>query len=184
MSNVATKIKDGLKSVPGSIKSIGKDIVSGLWEGISDKFSWLTSKIKGFAKNVTGKLKDFFGIHSPSRVMRDQIGKYLAEGIGVGIEDNSDTPIKALKKLGETMISGVQDINGVTLDRQINTTFGNTSNGGSVGELVNLVSDYFPKLIEASSRSIVLDSGVLVGETIGQIDQRLATNYALKARGI
>lgn len=184
MSNVATKIKDGLKSVPSSIKTIGKNIVEGLWNGINDKVTWLTNKIKSFTSNVTDKLKDFFGIHSPSRVMRDQIGKYLAEGIGVGIEDNSDTPIKALKKLGETMISGVQDINGVTLDRQIDTTFGNTSNGGSVGELVNLVSDYFPKLIEASSRSIVLDSGTLVGETIGQIDQRLATNYALKARGI
>lgn len=184
IKNVADKIKEGLNGVPATIKTIGANIVEGLWNGINDKFSWLTGKIKSFATNVTDKLKGFFGIHSPSRVMRDQVGKYLAEGIGVGIDDNADKPIKSLTKLGEDMLNGVQDINGTTINKQIESTFKGTPSGGSMSELIEMMSSYMPQILEASKKSIVLDTGTLVGETINQIDRGLANNYALKARGV
>ena len=85
-SDALTKAKEGFSKA----KSIGKDLVTGLWNGINDKFSWLTGKIKSFASNVTDKLKGFFGIKSPSRVMRDEVGKFLAEGVAVGIEENTE----------------------------------------------------------------------------------------------
>lgn len=47
--------------------------------------SWITGKVKGFTNTVVGKFKDFFGIKSPSKVMRDQVGKYIGEGVGEGI---------------------------------------------------------------------------------------------------
>ena len=184
ISNVADKIKNGLKNVPESIKTIGKNIIEGLWNGINDKVTWLTNKIKSFASNVTDKLKSFFGIHSPSRVMRDQVGKYLAEGIGVGIDENADKPINSLNKLSKDMINGVQDINGATINKQIDSTFKSAPTGGSMSELINLMSNYMPQILEASKKAIVLDTGTLVGETINQIDRGLANNYALKARGI
>ena len=81
-------------------KQIGKDLLTGLWNGINDKFGWLTGKIKGFAKNVTDKLKGFFGIKSPSRVFRDEIGKQLAEGVAVGIEENTHEAVAAMSSLG------------------------------------------------------------------------------------
>ena len=185
MSNVATAIKNGLKSVPKSMASIGKDIVSGLWNGIKNATSWIKDKVGGFAKNILKGMKDALKIKSPSRVFRDEIGKYIAEGIGVGIEENEDSPINALKTVSNDMINTARGINGVTLNRQLETTFrGPVTPGGSVADLVTLVSEYMPKLIEASNKSIVLDTGTLVGETINQIDSGLATNYALKARGI
>jgi hypothetical protein len=78
------KLGESLKKGIGKVKSIGKDIVKGLWNGINDMSSWIGNKIQGFGDNVLGGIKDFFGIHSPSKVMETQVGKYLAEGIGVG----------------------------------------------------------------------------------------------------
>ena len=97
------KLVDGItskiKGLPDDIKEIGKNIVSGLWNGINDKFEWLTGKIKSFANDVTDKIKNFFGIHSPSRVMRDQVGKYLALGVAEGITKNKDAVSDAMNKI-------------------------------------------------------------------------------------
>jgi len=174
IKNVASSIANGLKGVPASIKTIGKNIIEGLWNGINDKVSWLTNKIKSFASNVTDKIKDFFGIHSPSRVMRDQVGKYISEGIGVGITDNADKPINSLKRLGDDMV------NGATIGQQIETTFGQ---GGDNVAMLEVLKDIYKRL-NNFNQSIVLDTGVLVGETINKIDSGLANNYTLKARGI
>ena len=71
-----------------SIAQAGKDLIKGLWNGISDMASWIGEKIKGFGKGVLDNLKSFFGIHSPSKLMENVIGKNLALGIGKGFENN------------------------------------------------------------------------------------------------
>lgn len=75
------KIKAGI----GSLVSIGKNWIEGLWNGIKDKKDWLCNKIRGLAKSAKDAIKDFFGIKSPSRVMRDEVGKFITLGIGQGI---------------------------------------------------------------------------------------------------
>lgn len=100
-SKLVNGIKDKISKLPDDIKETGKNLISGLWNGITDKFDWLIEKIKGFASNVTDKIKDFFGIHSPSRVMRDEVGKFLALGIAEGITQNEDTVVKAAEHLGD-----------------------------------------------------------------------------------
>lgn len=75
------KIKAGI----GSLVSIGKNWIEGLWNGIKDKKEWLCNKIKSLAKSAKDAIKDFFGIKSPSRVMRDEVGKFITLGIGQGI---------------------------------------------------------------------------------------------------
>ena len=92
--NIVSAIVNTIKSIPGGMLSIGKDIVKGLWNGISDMTGWVIDKIQGFGESVLGGIKDFFGIHSPSRVMRDEVGKYMAQGVGVGFEKN--IPIKQM----------------------------------------------------------------------------------------
>ena len=100
-SKLVNGIKDKISKLPNDIKETGKNLISGLWDGITDKFDWLIEKIKGFASNVTDKIKGFFGIHSPSRVMRDEVGKFLALGIAEGITKNEDTVVKAAEHLGD-----------------------------------------------------------------------------------
>lgn len=71
-----------------NIKQAGKDLIKGLWNGIKDMAGWIKEKISGFGDSVLGALKDFFGIASPSKVMRDTVGKNLALGIGEGFTKN------------------------------------------------------------------------------------------------
>lgn len=75
------KIKSGI----GSLVSIGKNWIVGLWNGIGSKATWLCNKIKSLASDAKNAIKDFFGIKSPSRVMRDEVGKFITLGIGQGI---------------------------------------------------------------------------------------------------
>ena len=77
---------EGLKD----FANVGVNLVKGLWNGISGSYDWIKSKIKGWIGNVTDFIKKMFGIHSPSTVMRDEVGKYLAQGLGVGFDKELD----------------------------------------------------------------------------------------------
>lgn len=88
LPKIISSIVKGFASYGDEIGEIGSDIIRGLWNGINDMASWIGKKIKGFGENVLGGIKDFFGIHSPSKVMADEVGKNLALGIGEGFEKN------------------------------------------------------------------------------------------------
>jgi phage-related protein len=79
---------------------VGKNIVKGLWNGINNAKDWVLDKIKGFGSSILSGIKGIFGIHSPSTVFRDEVGKNLAKGIGVGFQsemaDVNDTIQKSL----------------------------------------------------------------------------------------
>lgn len=76
---------------------VGSDLVSGLWQGISDARDWLIEKIGGFTDDVVNSFKDFFGIQSPSKVMENSVGKFLAQGVGVGFEAEMDKVAKNMQ---------------------------------------------------------------------------------------
>ena len=78
-----------LMGLPGQVVDIGKNLVKGLWEGISDKVDWVCDKIQGMGKQIEKAIKKVFGIASPSKVFAE-IGDYLAQGLGVGFEDGMD----------------------------------------------------------------------------------------------
>lgn len=88
LPKIIKSIITGFAGFDKEMKGIGGDLVRGLWNGIKDMAGWIGEKIKGFGEGVLDGLKDFFGIHSPSKVMADQIGKNLALGIGEGFSDN------------------------------------------------------------------------------------------------
>lgn len=88
-STIPNAIKSALNwfsNLGSNMHSIGSNIVSGIWNGITGAAGWLMNKIKGFASSVISGIKGFFGIHSPSRIMRDLIGTNIVKGIGVGID--------------------------------------------------------------------------------------------------
>ena len=86
VKTLATNMLNSIKGVLSwsNIKSVGKNLIEGLWNGISDMTGWILSKISGFGSSVLSGIKDFFGIHSPSTVFRDEVGKNLALGVGEG----------------------------------------------------------------------------------------------------
>lgn len=70
-----------------SMHDVGKNLVSGIWEGIKNAKDWLLGKIKEWCGNILNGIKAFFGIHSPSKVFKDEIGTNLALGVGEGFSD-------------------------------------------------------------------------------------------------
>ncbi|HBE9110334.1 TPA: phage tail tape measure protein [Clostridioides difficile] len=96
-SQMATKGKEGakklintvvdtLKSLPQKVMDIGKNVVKGLWEGITGAGDWLKGKVGDFAKGVIDGFKNGFGVHSPSWKLRDLVGRFLPLGIWEGIK--------------------------------------------------------------------------------------------------
>lgn len=76
----------GIHSPSTVFAGLGKNLLEGLWNGIKNMKDWLIRKIKSLGSAVTEAMKSVLGIHSPSTVFRDQIGKNMALGVGVGFE--------------------------------------------------------------------------------------------------
>jgi len=106
-SNLVSSVVDGVRSLPGKMLDAGKNLVSGLWEGISGSFTWIKNKISGWVGNVTNFIKNLFGIHSPSAVMRDEVGKMLGLGMAEGIEQSRSAVNSAVRDLGNAAMNGL-----------------------------------------------------------------------------
>lgn len=109
-------IVDTLVGLPGKMADIGKYIVEGIWNGIKNAKDWLLGKIGDFAKGVIDGFKGALGINSPSRVMRDAIGKFLPPGIAVGFEVAMPKAQKSMNKELEKMTSDLNGIMNFNLD--------------------------------------------------------------------
>lgn len=90
---------------------IGKNIVEGIWKGIWNMGGWITKKIGDFAGGIVKSFKGFLGIHSPSRVMRDSVGRFIGEGIGLGITDSFDTVKKDINSFSNSIVDEFQNSN-------------------------------------------------------------------------
>jgi phage-related protein len=101
-------ITDAVKDLPRKFMEIGVNIVKGIWEGIKSVGSWLHDKVSGFFENMLQGAKDANEIKSPSRLYRDQVGKYMAQGVGVGFEDEADNVQKSMEKDFNRMASKMQ----------------------------------------------------------------------------
>lgn len=98
LPEVINSIVNGLKGSLGKVMDIGKDMMRGIWDGIASMGSWLTNKVMGFFKGMLDGVKSFFGIHSPSTVFQDEVGKFLAQGIGVGFTGEIGSVMPKMKK--------------------------------------------------------------------------------------
>lgn len=153
-------VVNGLTSLPGRVLSIGGDIVRGIWDGISGAGGWLMDQISGFASGVVDGIKGFFGIHSPSRVMRDQVGKYIAQGIGEGFEGE-------MGNVTRQMQDAMPDASAFSIDGTM-TSAAYQSAGAGFGGYDGIVD----AVVEALGRvHIVLDD-----EVAGKFVERTVTN--------
>ncbi len=97
-----------VKDLPSKFLDIGINIVKGIWNGIISMGTWLNDKVTGFFKGMLDGAKDANEIHSPSRLYRDQVGKYMAQGVGVGFEDEADNVQKSIEEDFKRMASKMQ----------------------------------------------------------------------------
>lgn len=84
---IISSLVRGFANYFSNMHDVGKNLVSGIWEGIKNAKDWLLGKIKEWCGNILNGIKAFFGIHSPSKVFKDEIGTNLALGVGEGFSD-------------------------------------------------------------------------------------------------
>lgn len=185
VKSAATGILNGvintITTLPSKMLNIGKDLVRGLWNGISDMTGWVIGKIQSFGSSVLSGIKKFFGIKSPSRVFRDEVGAMLAEGMAEGIEKNANSPLSAMATLSNDLMGEAETMNGLTLERRLNHTFTaptvSFAEGGMLAKLDSILA-----AIE-KGQVLLLDGSTLVGATAGKMDNTLGQRHVLVGRG-
>lgn len=156
--NMFNAVVNGLTSLPGRVLSIGSDIVRGIWDGISGAGGWLMGQISNFASGVVDGIKGFFGIHSPSRVMRDQVGKYIAQGIGEGFSDEMGSVVGQMQ-------DAMPDPSAFVSDQQM--AYDGYSTAGAVAN---------PSVVDAVIEALGRVHIVLDDEVAGKFVERTVTN--------
>ena len=123
---------NAFKQRVSDFKNIGKNLLNGIWEGIKNTKDWLLNKIKGFAKTITDGIKSFFGIHSPSKLFRNEIGKNLILGVGVAFEKDDDLIDKQISDFGDDVYKKMQ--------RAVNMETGKMAFSGTTGSINEILS--------------------------------------------
>lgn len=100
----ASNIINTLSGIPGRVASIGGQIVSGIANGIRGAAGAVVSALGGVVNQAVEHAKSMLGIHSPSRVMRDLIGKNIPRGVAVGIEDDTATAVSAVRAMSAQVV--------------------------------------------------------------------------------
>jgi phage-related protein len=177
ISSIVIGIINGIPA----IFDVGKNIVEGLWNGIKNMGSWITGKVKDFFGGIVGGVKNFLGIHSPSKVFAG-IGGFMAEGLGEGFSDE----FSSVKKDIEGNMSF--DAGTITADANISRNYtsgsygaASTSGGSDSGRIVMLLEQYLPML---ANMKVIMDSGQVVGLLAPGMDEELAKINARRARAV
>lgn len=149
----------------------GKAIIDGIISGIVNFGGNLVSSIGKLASSALGGVKKLLGIHSPSSVFRDEVGKFIPAGIAVGIEANTDSVTNAMKDLSDATVSSYDaSFRMPAVNRnQFNT---------------DAIVDEVRKLKEAiTGMQIILDTGATIGGLAPAMDAELGSYSVYKGRG-
>lgn len=103
--NLFNNIVNTITSLPGQMLSLGENIVRGIWDGMGNLRNWIVEKVKELARGVLNGMKSALGIHSPSKLFKDEVGRFIPQGVAVGIEADTDSALKAIDNMNDDIIS-------------------------------------------------------------------------------
>ena len=135
ISRIPQIIKSIISAFGKGIKdfaNIGKNLMNGLWGGIKNTWNDLKSKVEDLGKGIVNKFKNVFGIHSPSKLFRDEIGKNLILGVGVAFEKDDDLIDKQISDFGDDVYKKMQGA--------VNIETGKMAFSGTTGSVSQILS--------------------------------------------
>lgn len=214
IKNLPTIISTIVKSMPQIISGIvsalgqgvsqmievGKNLLLGLGQGIANAVGSVVAKAKAAAQGILNSVKSFFGIHSPSTVFRDTIGKNLALGLAGGIADNADKAVRETENMAERVAAvgfglDATGIRGSVMDVARETAGAmrakmpasvpyDQENGSYTGIFAQILQ-VLQSLAEKIDRlQVVLDTGRLVGGLLDPLNEAMGAKSALDQRGV
>ena len=105
---IVQALVDAFLGLMSKIQDVGQNIVEGIWQGITGAGEWIKGKVTEFANSILGGIKGALDIHSPSRVMRDQVGKMISMGIALGIKDKTKDVTGAITSVSNAAIKAAK----------------------------------------------------------------------------
>lgn len=150
LPEIIAAIVEGLIEGIASIVEVGAQFVEGLWEGIKGAWDGLVNNVTSLGKKLVDKVKGFFEIGSPSKLFADEVGKWIPEGIAVGIEANADSVNGAIDDMvKDTMVNPSLDVltsasNTLGADSAVVPMAGFGDDSG----VMELLAKYLPMLVE------------------------------------
>lgn len=165
-NNMITKIREFFKGTiidtllgkVQDIANVGKNLVQGLWNGMLNAKDWLLNKVKSFAKSIIEKIKKTLGIASPSKVMRDEVGKFMPQGIEVGFE-------KELPKVYDDMQRAI-DLETEKMNASVKT-----------GNVYNRIMNTTPVQVNGSYTSRLEVDGEVLAEVVNDVNDKKDLQY-------
>lgn len=106
--NVVDKITGVFGDIPNKMFEIGKNLLQGLIDGVNSMIENVKNAVKNAVDSAVEGVKDFLGIHSPSKLMRDEIGKMMGEGVGVGLLASTKDVLKDANRFTKSITSSIQ----------------------------------------------------------------------------
>lgn len=141
VAGVAQRLPKAFKAALTGLGTIGQNFVEGIGKGISGKTEWLCQQIRNLASNAKQAIKNFFHIKSPSRVMRDEVGRYITEGIGVGITDETDNLLAKVRSQAQEVKSAYSSALSGDVTATVGARFARSSSiadGAGTGNVSNV----------------------------------------------
>lgn len=162
---IVSSLLNAFKTEYEALKQAGSDIVEGIWKGIKENWENLKESVKDMASGLVETVKDFFKIGSPSKLMKNEIGKWIPEGIAVGIESNSDSVTDAIDDMNIKTFDSARNFTTDYSMQTIETSGHNTSdiNDDVIGTIENAI------ISAMSSMNIYMDSmkvGTMVASAV------------------
>lgn len=197
-TNVKTDIVDGVvgwfKELPEKMKKIGKDLIDGLVQGINDTIGDMGSALTNGINKVIGGVKSFLGIHSPSTLMRDEIGVNIGKGITEGVLSTEDSLVNESMAMVErvtTQIRNTLDASVAQLEREYTAAVSDIVSGasgsssGSTSSGSSGASSLPEGVVSSSSRGYIYEKTTASGEkylynppdTVREYKDLLETRY-------
>lgn len=144
---VLAAVPEVIKAIWDTIKEVdwaelGGAIISGIINGIKSMGSALWDAITDIASNAFSAVKSFFEIGSPSKLMRDEIGRWIPPGIAEGIEGSTDSLTNAMQDMAAEA-AGSYDMNVLMSPAGGSTSGGSTVNYGGI--TINVQADSVQK---------------------------------------
>ena len=168
-SNFISRITSGLSGLGSKLWNIGKNAVQGLINGLMSGASALWNAAQSLASKAWNGMKSALGIHSPSKVMAEEVGQWIPKGVTVGIEANAGNTLKAIKDYAQSLVQEIDtnkflgEVNMATSGININT-----DNSNSNGNLVAALKQYTQAIID-NKQDIDYDRmGVVMGNAVAQ----------------
>lgn len=98
VNSLINNVTSAASGIASKVMSIGSDIVSGVWQGIKNAKDTFVSNVKNFFSGIVDGVKDVLGIGSPSKVFRDEVGRWLPPGVAQGFEAALPAAMKTMQK--------------------------------------------------------------------------------------